>query len=96
MTSILNIDEELAQHFYEEERKKAPKQAQYSVEAFEKYCKNKMNEEKVKRKSKNWLWKLFYWKITPIVKPIQVKQINLSNTDDKSKNMKEPFLSNTE
>tara|TARA_B100000945_G_scaffold320990_1_gene333188 strand:+ start:2429 stop:2704 length:276 start_codon:yes stop_codon:yes gene_type:complete len=91
MTSILNIDEELAQHFYEEERKKAPKNAQNSVEAFEKYCKNEMTKEK----KKPWIWRIFRWKAIPIVKPIECKQIN-KNTEDKFKNMKEPFLNNNQ
>ena len=56
MTSIVNIDEELAKMIFEEEKKRAPPKAQKSAEAYETYCKQMLakkqnHEEKVKKQN---------------------------------------------
>lgn len=55
MTSIINIDEELAKMLFEEEEKRAPAKAQKSAEAYETFCKQmlakKQNEKQVREQN---------------------------------------------
>ena len=56
MTSIVNIDEEIAKMIFEEEKKRAPPKAQKSAEAYEKYCKQMFakeqnQDEKIKKQN---------------------------------------------
>ena len=91
MTSIVNIDEELAKMIFEEEKKRAPPKAQKSAEAYEAYCKEmlakkikqqnekkeKQNEKKEKQSQKRW-WSSFF-KMTPIRRTINIEDISTNN-----------------
>tara|TARA_B100001769_G_C21855945_1_gene463780 strand:- start:306 stop:557 length:252 start_codon:yes stop_codon:yes gene_type:complete len=81
MSNKVNIDEELAKMIFEEEKKKVPKKAQKTPEAYEEFCKQQNKEIKVISKTKHipWWKSLFsFTKVKPIVKSIRINDLNES------------------
>jgi len=77
--SIVNIDEELAHSMTEEEMKNAPKEAQESVESFEKYCLNQSKCREIKNIRIRWLRPLFKAIFIPIVRTRRILSCKSKN-----------------